>query len=85
MKGSFVGGVGAVIAAALAVLCCAGPLLIFGAFGAAGAVALSLFRAHAATMGAAIALAVVLVAAAMIAKRRSGNRGSKAYHSGPQG
>jgi hypothetical protein len=78
MKGSFGAGVGAVIAAALAVLCCAGPLLIFGAFGAAGAVAFTLFRAHAATLGAAIALVVVLVAAATIAKRRSSDRRSKA-------
>jgi hypothetical protein len=84
MKGSFVAGVGAVIAAGLAVLCCAGPLLIFGTFSAAGAVALALLRTHAATAGAAITL-VVFVAAAMLAKRWSGDRRSSAYRGGPQG
>jgi membrane protein implicated in regulation of membrane protease activity len=85
MKGSFGARMGVVIAAGLAVLCCAGPLLLFGAFSAAGAVALALLRTPAATAGAAITLVVVFVAAAMLAKRWSGERRSRAYRGGPQG
>lgn len=74
MKSSMLGAAGGVAFAALAIICCAAPLLVLGGITALGGVALAAFHAQAVVIGAAIVLAIALAVILLVKVRRDSRR-----------